>query len=173
MLGIYTALIRGATQIARAYGDELRVALLLSSVLEIFSGMLIDAPTGFLGIQGDLAYAGPIQAIFDMRNQHVVVALVTLGTFESQWRSRSVRGAVSRVADARGDDTSAHSLTDLVRFVADSRGRLRRPNQQPSYLARAEARCTDRPARYNDFDRRSRVGGLQFYHRCLEREQRT
>ena len=89
-LGIYIALIRDTIQIARAFGNVLRGALALSLVLEIFSGILIDTPLGFLGIQGNLRELGPIQGIFGARNQLGIVALVAIVTFGTELRTRSV-----------------------------------------------------------------------------------
>jgi O-antigen ligase len=91
MLGIYVALIRDTIQIARAFGDVLRVALVLSVVLEIFSGILIDTPLPFLGIAGHLADLGPIEGIFGTRNQFGIVSLIAIVTFGTELRTRSVR----------------------------------------------------------------------------------
>jgi hypothetical protein len=90
MLGIYIALIRDTIQIARAFGDVLRGALLLSLVLEIFSGVLIDSPIHFLAIAGNLDVLGPIQGIFGTRNQLGIVTLVAIVTFGTELRTRSV-----------------------------------------------------------------------------------
>ncbi len=90
MLGIYIALIRDTIQIARAFGNVLRAALLLSMVLEIFSGVLIDSPIRFLAISGNLNVLGPIQGIFGARNQLGIVTLVAIVTFGTELRTRSV-----------------------------------------------------------------------------------
>ena len=90
MLGIYIALIRDTIQIARAFGNVLRAALLLSMVLEIFSGVLIDSPIRFLAISGNLSVLGPIQGIFGTRNQLGIVTLVAIVTFGTELRTRSV-----------------------------------------------------------------------------------
>ncbi|MHB1172983.1 MAG: O-antigen ligase family protein [Lacisediminihabitans sp.] len=90
MLGIYVALARDTIQIARAFGDVLRIALVLSLALEIFSGLLIDSPIRFLDIQGHLDTLGPIEGIFGTRNQLGIVALVALITFGIELRTRSV-----------------------------------------------------------------------------------
>ncbi|MET4782139.1 O-antigen ligase family protein [Glaciihabitans sp. UYNi722] len=95
VLGIYVALIRDTIQIARAFGDVLRVALALSLVLEIFSGVLIDAPLRFLYIQGNLAQFGPIQGIFGTRNQLGVIALVAIVTFVTELRTRSIQRPIA------------------------------------------------------------------------------
>ena len=91
LLGIYVALVRDTIQIARAFGDVLRAALLLSLALEIFSGVLIDTPLPFLGITGHLADLGPIQGIFGGRNHLGVIALIAMVTFGLELRTKSVR----------------------------------------------------------------------------------
>lgn len=89
-LGIYVALVRDTIQIARAFGDVLRVVLAVSVALEIFSGVLINLPIPLLGIQGNLAEFGPIQGIFGARNLLGIVTLVALVTFGTELRTRSV-----------------------------------------------------------------------------------
>jgi hypothetical protein len=64
--------------------------LLLSLVLEIFAGILIDSPIHFLAISGNLSVLGPIQGIFGTRNQLGIVALVGIVTFGTELRTRSV-----------------------------------------------------------------------------------
>ena len=64
VLGVYVALMRDTIQIVRAFGDVLRVLLGVSIGLEILSGVLLDLPIAFLGIQGDIAELGPIQGVF-------------------------------------------------------------------------------------------------------------
>jgi len=91
LLGIYVALVRDTIQIARAFGDVLRAALLLSLALEIFSGVLIDTPLPFLGVAGNLADLGPIQGIFGGRNHLGVIALIAMVTFGLELRTKSVR----------------------------------------------------------------------------------
>ena len=90
MLGVYVALIRDTIQIARAFGNVLRAVLILSLTLEIFSGILIDTPLGFLRIEGNLRALGPIQGIFGTRNQLGIVALLAIVTFATELRTRSV-----------------------------------------------------------------------------------
>ena len=90
MLGIYVALVRDTIQIARAFGDVLRLALALSIGLEIFSGILIDMPLQFLFINGNIADLGPIQGIFGTRDELGVVALIALITFGTELRTKSV-----------------------------------------------------------------------------------
>lgn len=90
-LAIYLALVRDAIQVVRTVGDVLRLLLAVSLALEILSGLLIDTPIRFLGIQGNLAQGGPIQGIFGSRNQLGLVALIALVTFLVELRTRSVR----------------------------------------------------------------------------------
>ena len=91
LLGIYVALIRDTIQIARAFGDVLRVALALSMALEILSGVLIDRPIHFLFIQGNLAELGPLQGIFGTRDQLGVATLIAIVTFGTELRTRSIQ----------------------------------------------------------------------------------
>jgi O-antigen ligase len=90
MLGIYIALVRDTIQIARAFGDILRIALVLSLVLEIVSGLLIDSPIRFLFVQGNLDVFGPLQGIFGRRNQFGIIALIALVTFGTELRTKSI-----------------------------------------------------------------------------------
>lgn len=95
ILGIYVALARDTIQIVRAFGDVLRFALAVSLALEIFSGLLIDAPIRFLGIAGHLGSLGPIQGIFNTRDQLGLVCVIALITFGTELRTKSVTRGVS------------------------------------------------------------------------------
>ncbi|HAM27841.1 MAG TPA: exopolysaccharide biosynthesis protein [Microbacteriaceae bacterium] len=66
----------------------------LASII-IFSGVLVDSPIRFLGIQGNLAELGPLQGIFGTRNQLGVITLIAIVTFGTELRTRSVRRGVS------------------------------------------------------------------------------
>ncbi|MCD2444046.1 O-antigen ligase family protein [Agromyces sp. SYSU K20354] len=90
VLGVYVALMRDTIQIVRAFGDTMRVLLGVSLVLEVFSGILFDAPIRFLGIDGNLAALGPIQGVFGSRNMLGFVALIALITFIVEWRTHIV-----------------------------------------------------------------------------------
>ncbi|TAM67741.1 MAG: exopolysaccharide production protein [Microbacteriaceae bacterium] len=90
-LAVYLALVRDAIQIVRTVGDVLRVLLTLSLALEVLSGLLINLPITFLGIQGNIAEGGPLQGIFGTRNQFGLVALIGLVTFLVELRTRSVQ----------------------------------------------------------------------------------
>ena len=90
ILGISVALTRDTIQIVRAYGDVFRLVLGVSIALEIVSGLLIDTPIGFLGVEGRLAELGPIQGITGSRNQLGLVALLALITFGVEFVTKSV-----------------------------------------------------------------------------------
>ena len=90
-LGVYVALMRDTIQIVRVFGDVLRVVLVASIALEVFSGLLVDSPIRFLGIQGHLDTAGPIQGLLGTRNQLGVIALIAAVTFGTEWRTKSIR----------------------------------------------------------------------------------
>jgi hypothetical protein len=94
-LGIYIALVRDTIQIVRAVGDVLRVMLGVSLGLEILSGLVLDLPIPFLGIQGNIAHAGPIQGLYGTRNQLSIVALIAFVTFLIELRTRSQRRGVA------------------------------------------------------------------------------
>jgi O-antigen ligase len=87
-LGVYVALMRDTIQIVRAFGDVMRLLLGVSLALEVLSGVLLDLPIEFLGIEGDIAAFGPIQGIFGTRNLLGFVALIALLTFVVEWRTR-------------------------------------------------------------------------------------
>jgi O-antigen ligase len=91
VLGIYVALARDTIQIVRAFGDVLRFALGLSLGLEILSGLLIDMPITLLGITGKLGSLGPIQGVFNTRDQLGLVAVIALVTFWTELRTKSVQ----------------------------------------------------------------------------------
>ncbi len=99
-LGIYIALVRDAIQIVRVVGDVLRVLLTVSLALEVLSGLLIDLPIRFLGIQGNIALGGPIQGLFGSRNAISIVALIAFVTFLVELRTRSVRPATATASIA-------------------------------------------------------------------------
>ncbi len=93
-LAIYVGLVRDVIQIVRATGDVLRVLLGISIVLEVLSGLLLDLPITFLGIQGNLAQFGPVQGIFGSRNVLGLISLIAAVTFVIELRARSVRRGV-------------------------------------------------------------------------------
>jgi exopolysaccharide production protein ExoQ len=89
-LALYVGLVRDTIQIVRAVGDVLRVLLGVSIVVEVLSGLLLDIPIAFLGIEGNIAELGPIQGIFGSRNTLALVALIAGITFIVELRARSV-----------------------------------------------------------------------------------
>jgi exopolysaccharide production protein ExoQ len=90
VLGIYFALGRDLIQLIRAVGDALRILLTISLALEVLSGILIDTPISFLGIQGNLADGGPIQGVTGTRNFLGFLAALALVTFAVEWFTRTV-----------------------------------------------------------------------------------
>jgi len=62
----------------------------VSLAVEIFSGVLIDAPIRFLGVEGHLAELGPIQGLMATRNQLGLVAVLAIVTFAMEFLTRSV-----------------------------------------------------------------------------------
>jgi O-antigen ligase len=94
-LAVYIALTRDFIQIVRIFGDVLRVVLIVSIGLEIFSGILVDTPLTFIGIAGNLADGGPIQGIEGSRNQLGLVALLGLVTFGTELLTTSVRRPIA------------------------------------------------------------------------------
>jgi O-antigen ligase len=90
LIGLYVALMRDTIQIVRLFGDVLRVVLGLSIVIEIFSGLLIDAPIPLLAVQGQLAAGGPISGIVATRNQLGLLATIGAISFAAEHRTRSV-----------------------------------------------------------------------------------
>ena len=95
VLAIVIGHIRDTLQTVRALGDVLRGALGLSLALEVLSGVIIDTPLRFLGIQGNLAQFGPIQGIFGTRNMLGFIAVVAIITFAVEMRAHSVRPGLS------------------------------------------------------------------------------
>lgn len=95
LLAITVGHIRDTLQTVRALGDTLRALLALSLGLEILSGVLLDVPFVFLGIQGDLAIGGPVQGIFGSRNMLGFVTVIALITFFVEWRSQSLSARIA------------------------------------------------------------------------------
>lgn len=120
LLAITIGHVRDTLQTVRALGDVLRVLLAISLGLEILSGLLLDVPIGFLGIQGNIAQLGPIQGIFGTRNLLGFVAVLALITFLIEYRTQSVRLGVSvfSVVLAGGLAALSDSPTVLVLALA-------------------------------------------------------
>lgn len=95
VMGVYVALVRDAIQLVRSVGNVLRGVLTAGFALEIVSGVLLDAPITFLGIEGNLALGGPIQGLAGTRNALAFVAALAIITFWIEYRTRSVSSGVA------------------------------------------------------------------------------
>ncbi|MFC5503381.1 O-antigen ligase family protein [Lysinimonas soli] len=95
LIALFVAISRDTIQIVRAFGDVLRVALGASLGIEVFSGILIDAPLPFLGVHGALGTLGPISGIEPSRDQLGLVAIIGAISFATEHRTRSVPRLVS------------------------------------------------------------------------------
>lgn len=93
-VGVFIAYTRDTIQIVRTWGDVLRVAIAASLAIEVFSGILVDAPIAYLGVQGRIAELGPISGLMQTRNQLGLLALVGAVSFATELRTRSVRPLV-------------------------------------------------------------------------------
>lgn len=94
-LAVVIGHVRDTLQTVRALGDVLRVLLAVSLGVEVLSGILLDIPFTFLGVQGNLAQFGPVQGIFGTRNLLGFVAVLALITFLIEYRTQSVRPGLS------------------------------------------------------------------------------
>jgi O-antigen ligase len=90
-LGVYIALVRDTIQIIRMFGDVLRLVLVVSLALEVLSGILIDMPIPFLGIDAHLAQGGPISGLVGNRNELGILAVIGGITFIIEWRTVSIQ----------------------------------------------------------------------------------
>ncbi|MCY7287774.1 MAG: exopolysaccharide production protein, partial [Cryobacterium sp.] len=89
-LGLYIALLRDTIQVVRSIGNALRAILTTSLLLEILSGVIIDTPLRFLGIQGLIAEGGPIQGLAGTRNYLAFLGGLAVVSFWIEYRTRSV-----------------------------------------------------------------------------------
>jgi len=94
-IAVTIAHVRDTLQVARAVGDVLRWLLAASLAIEVFSGIIFDAPLEALGVKGLIAYGGPIQGLFGSRNMLGFVAVLALITFVIEWRARAVARRVA------------------------------------------------------------------------------
>lgn len=119
-LAIAVGHVRDTLQTVRALGDTLRVLLAASLAVEILSGVLLDMPFEFLGVQGDLALGGPVQGLFGSRNMLGFIAVIALITFVIEWRTQSVHAplAVGSIALAGALAFLSSSPTVLVLALA-------------------------------------------------------
>jgi O-antigen ligase len=90
VLGIFVALARDTIQIVRSFGDVLRLTLALSLAAEILSGVLLNRSFELLGIDGRIAYLGPITGLQNTSDQLGLIAVIALITFGTELRTRSI-----------------------------------------------------------------------------------
>jgi O-antigen ligase len=90
LVGVFIALSRDSIQVVRAFGDVLRFVLVLSLVVEVFAGLVLQGPIPVLGVKGQIADLLPISGVVSTRNQLGLVAIVGAITFATQFRTRSV-----------------------------------------------------------------------------------
>ena len=122
----------------------------------MLSGVLLDMPIRFLGIQGNLAQLGPIQGIFGTRNLLGFVAVLALITFLIEYRTQSVRPGVSIASVVLAGGLAALSDSPTVLVLAVGVGvavgalalvRHTRPERRAALqwaLGRARGRRRDR-----------------------------
>ena len=110
--------VRDTLQTVRSLGDVLRVLLTLSLGLEILSGILLDTPLGFLGIQGNIAQLGPIQGVFGTRNLLGFAAVIALITFLIEYRTQSVPPGLSLYSVVLGGVSAVLSDSPTVVVLA-------------------------------------------------------
>jgi O-antigen ligase len=117
-LAVVIGHIRDTLQTVRALGDVLRVLLAASLVVEVLSGVLLDIPFRFLGVQGNLAQLGPIQGVFGTRNLLGFVAVLALITFLIEYRTQSVRPGLSIASVVLAGGLAAFSDSPTVLVLA-------------------------------------------------------
>lgn len=110
-LAITVGHIRDTLQTVRALGDALRGLLVVSLGLEVLSGVLLDMPFAFLGIEGNIALGGPIQGVFGSRNMLGFITVIALITFVVEWRAQSVTAILA---------VPSISLAALLAFFSSS-----------------------------------------------------
>lgn len=118
LLAVVIGHVRDALQTVRALGDVLRWLLGISLGLEVLSGILLDLPIPFLGIQGAIAELGPIQGLFGTRNALGFVTVIALITFLVEFRTQSVGGGVAIGSVTLGGVMAALSGSPTVIVVA-------------------------------------------------------
>ncbi|SFO04862.1 O-antigen ligase family protein [Mycetocola miduiensis] len=117
-LGLTIALTRDMIQIVRSVGSVLRALLTLSLAVEVLSGLILDVPFGFMGVEGNIALGGPIQGIFETRNTLGFMALLGILTFVIEWRTRSATRGVVVYSLTIGAASLALSQSPVVLLVA-------------------------------------------------------
>ena len=171
-LAIVIGHVRDTLQTARALGDVLRLLLSISLGLEVLSGVLLDTPFAFLGVQGNIAQLGPIQGIFGTRNLLGFVAVLALITFLVEYRTQSVRTGVSvaSVVLAGGLAALSDSPTVLVLAIGVGGAAARSPSSATPARS-AGPRCR-RPWAGSCSSSRRRLCGAASDHRVDRRGHR-
>lgn len=118
LLAVTIGVVRDALQTARALGDVMRWVLSISLGIEILSGVLLDMPFAFLGIEGRIAELGPVQGIFGTRNMLGFVAVIALITFIIEYRTQSVPPGLSLFSVTLGGLLAALSDSPTVGVLA-------------------------------------------------------
>ncbi|MCW2163838.1 O-antigen ligase [Microbacterium hydrothermale] len=118
VLAVVIGHVRDALQTVRALGDVLRWLLGISLALEVLSGILLDLPIPFLGIQGAIAELGPVQGLFGTRNALGFVTVIALITFLVEFRTQSVGSGVAIGSVVLGGVLAALSGSPTVIVVA-------------------------------------------------------
>lgn len=118
LMALFIALSRDTIQILRSTGDVLRAVLGVSLGLEVFSGVLIDAPLPFLGIGGLVDDLGPITGIAGTRNLLGLFAIIGLITFGAEARTRSVPRITSWISASAAGLTILLTRSPIVYLVA-------------------------------------------------------
>jgi O-antigen ligase len=121
-LAVVIGHVRDALQTVRALGDVLRWLLGTSLALEILSGILLDLPIPFLGIQGDIASLGPVQGLFGTRNVLGFVTVIALITFLVEYRTQSVRAGTAIASVVLAGSLATLSGSPTVIAVAVTTG---------------------------------------------------
>lgn len=121
-LAVVIGHVRDALQTVRALGDVLRWLLGASLALEILSGILLDLPIPFLGIQGDIASLGPVQGLFGTRNVLGFVTVIALITFLVEYRTQSVRAGTAIASVVLAGSLAVLSGSPTVVAVAVTTG---------------------------------------------------
>lgn len=121
-LGLTVALTRDMIQILRSVGSVLRAFLSVSLAVEVLSGLILDVPFVFMGVQGNIAIGGPIQGIFGTRNTLGFMALIGILTFILEWRTRSTTRGVVVYSLVVGTAALALSQSPVTLLVAIALG---------------------------------------------------
>lgn len=110
--------VRDTLQTVRAIGDTLRWLLAISLGIEILCGILLDTPFRQLGIEGNLAFGGPIQGIFGTRNMLGFITVIALITFVIEWRTQSISRMVGMLSIALSGFLALLSASPTVLVLA-------------------------------------------------------